>query len=637
MAVIKCKMCGGSMEIGANETTAVCEYCGTLQTLPKLDSERIAALYERAELLRSSNDFDKAAAVYEQIVMAEPTDAEAYWSLVLCRYGIEYVEDPQTKKRVPTVNRVQPTSVLQDPDYRQALRYADEHQSALYQEEAAVIQGIQQQLLAISRKEAPFDIFICYKETDDHGHRTLDSVLAADMYRALTQEGYRVFFARITLEDKLGVAYEPYIFAALQSARIMFVVGTKPEYFQAPWVKNEWGRYWSMIRGGADKTLIPVYRDMDPHDLPEEFAHLQALDFSRLGAMQDLIHGTNKILNHGEEPLVKKPKQKKRTKVWPWIASAVAVVAVVAVVLVSSAQKKAAAYENAQALLESGAYVEAAEAFGALEDYKDSAAQKTAAEELEQARLLALQYEDAVALLNDRNYEEAVSAFTKLDDYGDSAELLKQAQEGVLKTGEYQTAAEIMANGDYETAITLWQRLGDFSDSREQLVLCQTEWAWSRFRTCIDGVETVDFDAAAIYLEELTEVDLPLAAEYRDSGYFELAKLAYAADDAVRAQLYLESINDTVSFDDFETMTEEVRILSIYLEAQAITVTNNDTKAALQALIDQLPEGFRDVAELKQRIVNYNAAIAASAKQDGEWKLVSAPDNPYHLVLVPRS
>ncbi len=82
------------MEIDAKQSVAVCQYCGTRQTLPRLDSERVAGLYERAELLRRGNDFDKAAAVYEQIVSLAPNDAEAYWSLVLCRYGIEYVEDP---------------------------------------------------------------------------------------------------------------------------------------------------------------------------------------------------------------------------------------------------------------------------------------------------------------------------------------------------------------------------------------------------------------------------------------------------------------------------------------------------------------------------------------------------------------
>ena len=105
-----------------------------------------------------------------------------------------------------------------------------------------------------------------------------------------------MFFARITLEDKLGSAYEPYIFAALNSAKVMVVLGTKPEHFNAVWVKNEWSRYLALVKkSGGKKVLIPAYRDMDPYDLPEEFSHLQAQDMSKLGFMQDLIRGIKKI------------------------------------------------------------------------------------------------------------------------------------------------------------------------------------------------------------------------------------------------------------------------------------------------------------------------------------------------------
>lgn len=112
-----------------------------------------------------------------------------------------------------------------------------------------------------------------------------------------------MFFSRITLEDKLGSAYEPYIFAALQSANVMVVVGTRPDHFNAVWVKNEWSRYLGLIKAGAKKTLIPAYRDMDPYDLPEAFSHLQAQDMGKLGFMQDLVRGIKKIV------AASKPKQ----------------------------------------------------------------------------------------------------------------------------------------------------------------------------------------------------------------------------------------------------------------------------------------------------------------------------------------
>lgn len=296
MAILKCKMCGGDLTIQDGMTVAECEYCGTTQTLPKLVSDNIANLYDRANHFRRNNDFDKAEGIYERILAETPEDAEAYWSLVLCRYGIEYVEDPATGKRVPTVNRAQYTSVFDDANYKSAIEHADAIQRRVYEEEAAAINEIQKGILAISQKEEPFDVFICYKETDQNGRRTRDSVIATDLYHQLTNEGFKVFFSRITLEDKLGTAYEPYIFAALNSAKVMVVLGTKPEYFNAVWVKNEWSRYLAIVKqSDGKKVLIPAYRDMDPYDLPEEFSHLQAQDMSKLGFMQDLIRGIKKI------------------------------------------------------------------------------------------------------------------------------------------------------------------------------------------------------------------------------------------------------------------------------------------------------------------------------------------------------
>ena len=304
--VFKCKICGGALDLDGARSVAVCTYCGTKQSLPKLDDARRAALYDRANHYRRNNDFDKAAGIYEAILNEDATDAEAYWSIVLCRYGIDYVEDPATNKRVPTVNRAQYTSIFDDEDYKAALRFADAAQREVYEAEARTVNEIQRGILAISQKEAPFDVFLSCKETDAAGRRTPDSVLAAEIYNELTAQGIRVFFARITLEDKLGSAYEPYIFAALHSAKVMVVVGTKPEHFNAVWVKNEWSRYLALIKAGEKKTVIPAFRDMDPYDLPDEFSHLQAQNMSKLGFLQDLVRGIKKILDadgSGPSPL----------------------------------------------------------------------------------------------------------------------------------------------------------------------------------------------------------------------------------------------------------------------------------------------------------------------------------------------
>jgi tetratricopeptide (TPR) repeat protein len=295
MAVFKCKRCGGALDIEPGASIGTCQYCGTQQTLPNSDDDKRANLYDRANHFRRNNEYDKAAAIYEMILNEDPTDAEVYWSLVLCKYGVEYVKDPQSGKYIPTCNRAQLVSVLADADYKQAIAKGDAEQRYLYEQEAREIDAIQKGILEISGREEPFDVFICYKEADERGRRTPDSVLAQDLYYQLTNEGLKVFFARISLEDKLGAGYEPYIFAALQSAKVMVVLGTKAEHFNAVWVKNEWARYTALIKDGAKKSLIPAYRDMDPYDLPDEFSHLQAQDMGKLGFMQDLIRGIRKL------------------------------------------------------------------------------------------------------------------------------------------------------------------------------------------------------------------------------------------------------------------------------------------------------------------------------------------------------
>lgn len=296
MAIFKCKMCGGDLNVTDGASVCTCAYCGTKQTLPKLDDEKRVAMFERANYFWRNNEFDKAMGIYEMVLATDDTDAEAYWSIVLCRYGIEYVEDPKSHKRVPTVNRFQTKSILRDGDYLNAIRYANGYQRDIFETEAAQIDTIQKNISTISKEEKPYDVFICYKETDGTGARTHDSVYAQKIYDALTREGLRVFFSRITLEDKIGTAYEPYIYAALHSAKVMLVVGLSAENMNAPWVKNEWDRYLSIAKQDSTKALIPCYKDMSPYDMPEEFTYLQAQDMGKIGFLQDLVRGVKKVL-----------------------------------------------------------------------------------------------------------------------------------------------------------------------------------------------------------------------------------------------------------------------------------------------------------------------------------------------------
>ena len=302
MAVFKCKMCGGTIEFSQGDTIGVCDSCGTKQTLPNVKDDAINSLYNRANTLRLKSEFDRAEELYNKIIAYDETQAEAYWGIILCKFGIEYVEDPKTFKRVPTCHRTSFDAITADEDFKLAVEYGDAEQRELYKAEAKEIDSIQKDILNIAKNEKPFDVFLCYKETDDSGKRTQDSVIANDIYYQLTQEGFKVFYAAITLEDKLGQEYEPYIFAALNSAKVMLVIGSRPEYFTSVWVKNEWSRFLKIMKKDRSRMLIPCYKDMDAYELPDDFAHLQAQDMSKIGFINDVVRGIKKVINNDSHP-----------------------------------------------------------------------------------------------------------------------------------------------------------------------------------------------------------------------------------------------------------------------------------------------------------------------------------------------
>ena len=293
MAVLKCKSCGANLNFMPGNTVVECEYCGTVQTIPNSDDDRKLMLLNRATELRLDNEFDKACGIYETVVAEFPDEAEAYWGLVLCKYGIEYVSI-NAFKRVPTCHRTITMPIFNDKDYKAAYDRATVDSRLVYEKEAKVIDEIQKKIISIASKEEPYDVFICYKESDDATHtRTEDSTIAQDIYTELIRQGYKVFLARVTLNE-VGVSdFEPYIFAALSSSRVMITVATKLDYINAVWVKNEWSRFISMMNNDKSKYLIPCIKNFLPEEMPAEFGGLQALNIGDVMFYKSLMNRIN--------------------------------------------------------------------------------------------------------------------------------------------------------------------------------------------------------------------------------------------------------------------------------------------------------------------------------------------------------
>ena len=367
--IFKCKICGGELNVDRGQSTVECEYCGVKQTLPKFFDESTKLMYDRANNYLLHQEFDKAENIFRQILHSDNADSEAYWGLVLCKYGILYVKDPKTKKYIPTCNRTYYSSIFDDENYKNAVKFADEEKAQLYKTNAKTIDDIQRRIISVSKHEKPFDIFISYKETAANGGRTKDSAAAQDLYEKLTLEGYKVFFSRITLEDKIGTEYEPYIYAALASSKVMITVCSSKENIESVWVKNEWSRFLSFAQRDNSKTILPLYFDMDKSELPDEFANLAAYDMQEDGFEQDLIRGIKKLI---PLPVMEKERRKKRKKIFARIGAGIAACVVAAAVYMIPWFMKLPEYNAAMQLYNDKNYPEATWAFDKMGGYRDS-------------------------------------------------------------------------------------------------------------------------------------------------------------------------------------------------------------------------------------------------------------------------
>lgn len=138
--VYTCQYCGADLTVSPDGKTGTCAYCGSSIVFPHAGFRRM----NRANELRQRREFDQAEAIYRSLTIAFPDDPEVWWNIVLCEYGIEYVQEGS--RRIPTINRMKYESVFQQEAYQKAISLSDESTAALYRAQAQRIADIQAQL-----------------------------------------------------------------------------------------------------------------------------------------------------------------------------------------------------------------------------------------------------------------------------------------------------------------------------------------------------------------------------------------------------------------------------------------------------------------------------------------------------------
>lgn len=153
---------------------------------------------------------------------------------------------------------------------------------------------------------------------------------------------------------------------------------------------------------------------------------------------------------------------KKRNKLLV-ILAAVAVVIIAAVMVVTKVVMPANDYQKAAALMTAGSYEEAAQAFAALGDYKDAAAQKAVCDTAIAEAKTEADYQAALAMFESGNAEGAADAFAALGSYKDSADRLAAVETELA----YRAAVQLHEDEKYGEAYEAFLALGDYADAAQ--------------------------------------------------------------------------------------------------------------------------------------------------------------------------
>jgi len=278
-------------------------------TLYQQRLEKLKELYHQATGFQVAREFDKAEEKYLTLLVEggeDAKDAEVYWRLLLCHYGIEYqMEEDQL---IPIILRPD-LSPMESIGAYQNLKKSikTEEQQSFYSARLDTIDFYLQRYREVKQNpEWQYDVFISVKQSF-RKQPTNDSMEAMKLYErivskdpVLARKGLKVFCSTKT-DLPSTEPYEPYIITALMSAKLLIVVGSCQEFMNSQWVKNEWSRFQYLQeldlkkKNQTDRKLLCyLIGGMTPHDIPREMKELQAIvaDADTGDKLRDIIEKT---------------------------------------------------------------------------------------------------------------------------------------------------------------------------------------------------------------------------------------------------------------------------------------------------------------------------------------------------------
>lgn len=261
MSTLKCSNCGGNLQFINNEYGYICDSCGCHKDVGSVSNDD-ADIINLANSKRIDDyKFEDALNLCRQLLAKDPKNQEANWCALLAEYQIIYLQNDE-QKYVPTFLNPEAVQPMSKSQYYLSL-------NAKYRQEADAIEDMRQHVLEESKTITDYDVFISYKQHDKSNMETDESAWADELYKKLSKQykgaKLRVFLDKVSL-DESNAGWEPHIYAALRSAKVLVLLGSSLDNINSTWVKNEWKRF---ITYKKPIIVIGQKSNVDPTKLPD--------------------------------------------------------------------------------------------------------------------------------------------------------------------------------------------------------------------------------------------------------------------------------------------------------------------------------------------------------------------------------
>ncbi len=476
MAVFKCKMCGGDMEITTGDTIVTCPHCGIVQSLPDpepisadapedtpfhaieddalLDTPEAPAVEPTAEdVLEESPAADTEAAQEDTVTeeaseepLTEDTPTEtAPEALALWEQAVRFLELSNWDEAIACCDQVlaiQPENAWAYLGKLMAEMNVSKPENLKYLADPFDTNPNYQQAIACADERMRLELtgYIAHINNRNETAR-LESVYAQAhtvMQSAETEKAFRdaayLFESISHYTDAAELAQTCYEKAELARQDAIYLEGIE---------KMAGGQLTDYAEAMALFELIPGWQDADEK---------AALCKENIDALAVATKAEDRKETYFRQ---KKAQLAKRDKIIrlcvTCVGAAVLITAVLLLLLIPKSR-----YNKALALKDSGKYAEAITAFEEMKGYKDSN------DQIEECRYL-----QGKALMGTSEYELAIPIFEALEDYSDSAYQIEMCKAGILER-DYSRGIGCLSEGRIVEGYELLISLGDYKDSAKR-------------------------------------------------------------------------------------------------------------------------------------------------------------------------